>query len=103
MDEDDLFGVGKWTSTRSLTQCTQSMRVRRALTLTYRQPRSGYRVIFVPFAGAQPSGMPVEVLTGFMVDGKAYGRPVGVQVARDGSLLVADDVGGKVWRVSLKG
>ena len=65
-----------------------------------RNPPAGYRVIFVPFAGAQPSGMPVEVLTGFMVDGKAYGRPVGVQIARDGSLLVADDVGGKVWRVT---
>jgi hypothetical protein len=39
--QDDLSGVGKWTSTRSLTQCAQSMRVRRALTLTYRQPRSG--------------------------------------------------------------
>ena len=65
-----------------------------------RNPPAGYRVIFVPFAGAQPSGMPVEVLTGFMIDGKAYGRPVGVQIARDGSLLVADDVGGKVWRVS---
>ena len=65
-----------------------------------RNPPAGYRVIFVPFAGAQPSGMPVEVLTGFMVDGKAYGRPVGVQVARDGSLLVADDVGDKVWRVT---
>src|SRR5687767_10478959 len=66
-----------------------------------RNPPAGYRVIFVPFAGAQPSGMPVEVLTGFMIDGKAYGRPVGVEIARDGSLLVADDVGGKVWRVSL--
>ncbi len=65
-----------------------------------RKPPSGYRVIFVPFSGPQPSGMPVEVLTGFMVDGKAYGRPVGVQIARDGSLLVADDVGNKVWRVS---
>ena len=68
-----------------------------------RKPPAGYRVIFVPFAGAQPSGMPVEVLTGFMVGGKAYGRPVGVQIARDGSLLVADDVGGKVWRVSAPG
>ena len=65
-----------------------------------RSPPSGYRVIFVPFAGARPSGMPVEVLTGFMANGQAYGRPVGVQIARDGSLLVADDVGGKVWRVS---
>ena len=65
-----------------------------------RNPPSGYKVVFVPFAGAQPSGMPIDVLTGFMVDGKALGRPVGVQIARDGSLLVADDVGNTVWRVS---
>ena len=44
--------------------------------------------------------MPIDVLTGFMVGGKALGRPVGVQIARDGSLLVADDVGNTVWRVS---
>jgi glucose/arabinose dehydrogenase len=65
-----------------------------------RKPPSGYKVIFVPFAGAQPSGKPIDVLTGFRVGDVAYGRPVGVIVARDGSLLVADDVGGKVWRVS---
>ena len=65
-----------------------------------RKPASGYRVIFVPFAGAQPSGKPIEVLTGFRVKDVAYGRPVGVVIARDGSLLVADDVGGKVWRVT---
>ena len=65
-----------------------------------RKPASGYKVIFVPFSGAQPSGTPVDVLTGFRVGDVAYGRPVGVVIARDGSLLVADDVGGKVWRVS---
>ena len=65
-----------------------------------RKPASGYRVIFVPFAGAQPSGKPIDVLTGFRVKDVAYGRPVGVVIARDGSLLVADDVGGKVWRVT---
>ena len=65
-----------------------------------RKPPSGYKVIFVPFAGAQPSGKPLDVLTGFRVGDLAYGRPVGVIIARDGSLLVADDVGGKVWRVS---
>ena len=54
----------------------------------------------MPFGGAQPSGMPIDVLTGFMIGGKALGRPVGVQIARDGSLLVADDVGDTVWRVS---
>ena len=65
-----------------------------------RKPASGYRVIFVPFAGAQPAGKPVDVLTGFRVGDIAYGRPVGVIIAKDGSLLVADDVGGKVWRVT---
>jgi glucose/arabinose dehydrogenase len=67
-----------------------------------RRPWSGYQVVFVPFAGAMPAknALPVQVLTGFRVGDVAYGRPVGVQVAKDGSLLVADDVGGKVWRVS---
>jgi len=66
-----------------------------------RKPASGYQVVFVPFAGAMPTGArPSVILDGFRVGDKAYGRPVGVQVARDGSLLVADDVGGKVWRVS---
>jgi glucose/arabinose dehydrogenase len=66
-----------------------------------RKPRSGYKVIFVPFANGTPSGMPRDVLTGFVLDnGDAMGRPVGVAVARDGSLLVADDVGNAVWRVS---
>ena len=68
-----------------------------------RNPRAGYRVIFVPFTGAMPSGAPREVLTGFLnADGKAQGRPVGVVIAKDGSLLVADDVGNTVWRVSAK-
>ncbi|MEO5809601.1 MAG: sorbosone dehydrogenase family protein [Sphingomicrobium sp.] len=65
-----------------------------------RKPASGYRVIFVPFSGAQPSGKPIDVLTGFRVGDVARGRPVGVMIAKDGSLLVADDVGGKVWRVA---
>jgi glucose/arabinose dehydrogenase len=66
-----------------------------------RKPRSGYKVIFVPFANGKPSGMPVDVLTGFVKEnGDAMGRPVGVAIARDGSLLVADDVGNAVWRVS---
>ncbi len=66
-----------------------------------RNPRSGYRVIFVPFVGGKPAGAPVEVLTGFLTpDGKARGRPVGVAVDRSGGLLVADDVGNAVWRVT---
>ena len=65
-----------------------------------RKPMSGYRVIYVPFTGAQPSGPPVEVLTGFIDSkGEARGRPVGVALDRQGALLVADDVGNTVWRV----
>lgn len=66
-----------------------------------RKPRSGYKVIFVPFAQGRPAGDPVDVLTGFLdAEEKAQGRPVGVALARDGALLVADDVGNAVWRVS---
>lgn len=65
-----------------------------------RKPRSGYRVIFVPFADGKPAGDPVEVLTGFLVNDRARGRPVGVEIASDGALLVADDVGNTIWRVS---
>ena len=66
-----------------------------------RNPRSGYDVLFVPFAGGKPSGTPVQVLTGFVSpDGHAYGRPVGVAIDRAGALLVADDVGNSVWRVT---
>jgi glucose/arabinose dehydrogenase len=65
-----------------------------------RDPPSGYKVVFVPFADGKPSGPQQDVLTGFMVDGRAHGRPVGVAVAKDGAVLVADDVGNIVWRVS---
>lgn len=66
-----------------------------------RRPHSGYKVVFVPFAGGKPSGPPVDVLTGFLSsDGKAYGRPVGVALDSQGALLVADDVGNVVWRVA---
>lgn len=66
-----------------------------------RKPRSGYKVIHVPFRDGQPSGQPNDVLTGFLSkDGKARGRPVGVAFDRSGNLLVADDVGNAIWRVS---
>ena len=66
-----------------------------------RKPLSGYKVIFVPFEDGQPAGNPVDVLTGFVdQDGNAKGRPVGVVIDRTGALLVADDVGDRVWRVA---
>ena len=66
-----------------------------------REPSSGYRVIFVPFASGMPAGAPVEVLTGFLDRvGNARGRPVGVAIDRRGALLVADDVGNTIWRVT---
>jgi glucose/arabinose dehydrogenase len=66
-----------------------------------RKPRSGYKVIFVPFANGKPAGPPQDILTGFLNDqGEAQGRPVGVRMAKDGALLVADDVGNTVWRVT---
>jgi hypothetical protein len=66
-----------------------------------RKPRSGYKVIFVPFADGMPSGKPRDVLTGFLsADGEAQGRPVGVAIDRKGALLVADDVGNAIWRVT---
>ncbi len=66
-----------------------------------RAPRSGYKVIFVPFAGGKPAGMPLDVLTDFLdTKGDARGRPVGVVIDRRGALLVADDVGNVIWRVT---
>ncbi|MCQ6257669.1 sorbosone dehydrogenase family protein [Pseudomonas sp. Q11] len=68
-----------------------------------RKPHSGYKVIFVPFNAGKPVGQPVDVLTGFLnADEKAQGRPVGVVIDKQGGLLVADDVGNKIWRVSAK-
>ncbi|MCK8668874.1 sorbosone dehydrogenase family protein [Pseudomonas azerbaijanoccidens] len=66
-----------------------------------RKPHSGYKVIFVPFSAGKPTGQPIDVLSGFLNDEeKAMGRPVGVVIDQQGDLLVADDVGNKVWRVS---
>jgi len=68
-----------------------------------RKPRSGYKVIFVPFANGMPSGKPIDVLSGFIREnGDAMGRPVGVAVDKSGALLVADDVGNTIWRVVQK-
>ena len=67
-----------------------------------RKPRSGYNVVFVPYDGkAMPTAQPVVVLSGFVnADGDAYGRPVGVAIDKRGGLLVADDVGNVIWRVT---
>lgn len=67
-----------------------------------RSPPSGYKVVFVPFEDGMPTGLPRDVLTGFLDAGQqeAYGRPVGIEIARDGAILVADDVGNTVWRVA---
>jgi len=66
-----------------------------------RKPASGYKVVFIPFANGRPSGPPLDVVNGFLTaNGDARGRPVGIAIARDGALLVADDVGNMVWRVA---
>jgi glucose/arabinose dehydrogenase len=64
---------------------------------------SGYKVVFVPFSAGKPSGKPQDFLTGFIADetkSEVYGRPVGVAVLKDGSLLVADDGGNTIWRIA---
>jgi len=66
-----------------------------------RRPHSGYKVIFVPFDNGKPTGVPIDVLTGFLdKEGNAFGRPVGVAIDKQGALLVADDVGNAIWRVT---
>jgi glucose/arabinose dehydrogenase len=64
---------------------------------------TGYKVTFIPFKNGKPAGPMQDFLTGFIADlaaKKVYGRPVGLAVAKDGALLVADDSGNTVWRVS---
>lgn len=66
-----------------------------------RKPHSGYKVVFIPFKDGKPDGQPIDVLTGFLnKDEKALGRPVGVVNDQRGGLLVADDVGNRIWRVT---
>jgi glucose/arabinose dehydrogenase len=67
-----------------------------------RSTLSGYRVVFVPFENGRPAGPPRDILTGFLAPDEraSYGRPVGVTIGPDGSLLVADDVGDVIWRVT---
>jgi glucose/arabinose dehydrogenase len=61
---------------------------------------NGYKVVFVPFENGRPSGMAEDVVTGFVDGDRAHGRPVGLAIDGKGALLIADDVGGTVWRVS---
>lgn len=69
-----------------------------------RKPLAGYKVIFVPFADGKPSGDPIDLLSGFVnAEGYANGRPVGVAIEKRGALLVADDVGNTIWRVTGEG
>jgi glucose/arabinose dehydrogenase len=68
-----------------------------------RSPMSGYKVVFVPFNAGKPAGQPVDVVTGFLVGDHAKGRPVGLAMDKTGSLLIADDIGNTVWRVSAAG
>jgi glucose/arabinose dehydrogenase len=68
-----------------------------------RKPPSGHKVIFVPFSDGRPAGQPLDVLSGFLdAKGNARGRPVGVAIDGRGALLVADDVGNAVWRVTAR-
>jgi glucose/arabinose dehydrogenase len=68
-----------------------------------RKPHSGYKVVFVPFRDSRPVGLPLDVLVGFLSDtGDALGRPVGVAIDKQGALLVADDVGNTIWRVTAR-
>jgi len=68
-----------------------------------RDPPSGYKVAYVPFVDGKPQGTPLTVLDGFLdADGNAQGRPVGVAIDKRGGLLVADDVGNAIWRVTAK-
>ncbi len=94
------YGLGSHTASLGLAATSQGMYVGQHGSWN-REPRSGYQVLFVPFNGGVPSGQPVDVLTGFLTrDGEAQGRPVGVVIDARGALLVADDVGNVVWRVT---
>jgi glucose/arabinose dehydrogenase len=67
-----------------------------------RKPRSGYKVVFIAFKNNEPQGLPVDIVTDFVIQDKAYGRPVGLAIDKKGNLLIADDVGNRVWRISSK-
>jgi glucose/arabinose dehydrogenase len=71
-----------------------------------RAQRVGYSVVFIPFRKGKPAGEPEEFLTGFMLDkdkADVWGRPVAILEVTDGSILVSDDGGNKIWRISYTG
>ncbi|MFN3859585.1 MAG: PQQ-dependent sugar dehydrogenase [Caulobacter sp.] len=102
------YGLGSHTASLGLTFYTADLmpRYRGGVFIGQhgswnRRPPSGYKVVFVPFSGGKPAGQPQDVLTGFLDERQqAMGRPVGVTVDAKGGLLVADDVGNIIWRVS---
>ncbi len=102
------YGLGSHTASLGLTFYTADLmpRYRGGVFIGQhgswnRRPPSGYKVVFVPFSGGKPAGQPQDVLTGFLDERQqAMGRPVGVTVDARGGLLVADDVGNIIWRVS---
>ncbi len=65
-----------------------------------RQTPVGYKVVFVPFRGGRPAGLPIDFVSGFQGDGKTFGRPVGVTVDPRGALIVADDLSNTIWRIT---
>jgi glucose/arabinose dehydrogenase len=67
-----------------------------------RSTLSGYKMVLVPFENGKPKGTPIELLTGFLAPDEktSYGRPVGVALAKDGAVLMADDVGHIIWRLT---
>jgi glucose/arabinose dehydrogenase len=67
-----------------------------------RKPRSGYKVVFISFKNHEPEGLPIDIVTDFVVEDEAYGRPVGLAIDHKGNLLIADDVGNRIWRISTK-
>jgi glucose/arabinose dehydrogenase len=68
-----------------------------------RATRTGYKVVFLPFSGGKPSGEYEDFLTGFVTsDKQVWGRPVGVAIAADGSLIVTEDANNTIWRVARK-
>jgi glucose/arabinose dehydrogenase len=92
-----------WAGTTSLPSRFQNGMVVTQHGSWNRIPRSGYRVLFVPFTNGKPVGQPQVLLTGFLDrDDNAQGRPVGVAVDKRGAILIADDAGNKVWRITEK-